>query len=229
MKGTAAGGTASRHPIPNPMNGGGDVGQRPGSIHGYATPRSKRRSVMRHAHAMHGRAALTGSCHAVTAPGDAPRSTLRRDASCTRTTAVTRLAHHLLPHRFRAHPRFHRCLGGHGVRAQSGFLHACDRSVRSLARGRRGHRLLDAPFCEVIRDARWHDHHQARLAAIGRKQSTIAPLITVLQDAVVRHPIVVAVPAANAATSRDLARPPAPQFVASGSPSPQAAPQTPSR
>jgi hypothetical protein len=86
------------------------------------------------------------------------------------------------PHRPRAHSRFDRCLGGRSVRAQSGFLHACDRRSLFLARDRRGHRLLGALFCEVIRDVGRHDHHQARLVAIGQKPSTVAQLVSVLQD-----------------------------------------------
>jgi hypothetical protein len=57
---------------------------------------------------------------------------------------------------------------------------------------------LDALFCEVIRDVR-HDHHQARLVGVGQKRSTIAQLISVLQDAgAMRQAIVVAVPADSA-------------------------------
>jgi len=51
-----------------------------------------------------------------------------------------------------------------------------------------------------------HDHHQARLVASGQKPSTIAQLISVLQDSgAMRHAIVVAVPAADSATSPHLA------------------------
>jgi F0F1-type ATP synthase alpha subunit len=56
----------------------------------------------------------------------------------------------------------------------------------------------------VIRDVR--RHRQARLLAVGRKQTTIARLISVLQDSgAMPDTVVVAAPAADAETSQHLA------------------------